>query len=70
MLRVFSIVAFGVAALMMMPAGAADDGGSSHVGWVTEGDTFRLESGERIRMAGIDASETHRDPSDARASTP
>ena len=29
--------------------------------YVTDGDTFRLESGERIRIAGIDAPETHRD---------
>jgi micrococcal nuclease len=27
---------------------------------LTDGDTFRLESGERIRIAGIDAPETHR----------
>lgn len=29
--------------------------------WVTDGDSFRLESGERIRIAGIDAPETRRD---------
>ena len=28
---------------------------------MTDGDRFRLESGERIRIAGIDAAETHRD---------
>jgi micrococcal nuclease len=33
----------------------------ARVAWVTDGDTFRLESGERIRIAGIDAPETHRD---------
>jgi endonuclease YncB( thermonuclease family) len=31
------------------------------VAWVTDGDTFRLDSGERIRIAGIDAPETQRD---------
>jgi micrococcal nuclease len=31
------------------------------IAWVTDGDTFRLESGERIRIARIDAPETHRD---------
>lgn len=34
---------------------------SGRIAWVTDGDTFRLESGERIRIAGIDAPETHRD---------
>ena len=43
------------------PAGAADVYDSGRVAWVTDGDTFRLESGERIRIAGIDAPETHRD---------
>lgn len=42
-------------------AGAADRDDSGRVAWVTDGDTFRLESGERIRIAGIDAPETHRD---------
>lgn len=31
------------------------------VRYVIDGDTFRLTSGERIRIAGIDAPETHRD---------
>lgn len=31
------------------------------VRYVTDGDTFRLESGERIRIAGIDAPETRVD---------
>jgi endonuclease YncB( thermonuclease family) len=46
---------------MPAPAGAADGYDSGRVAWVTDGDTFRLESGERIRIAGIDAPETHRD---------
>lgn len=28
------------------------------VAWISDGDTFRLASGERIRIAGIDAPET------------
>ncbi len=61
MLRAFSIL--GLAAAMMMPAAGAtaDYAGSGRVAWVTDGDTFRLESGERIRIARIDAPETHRD---------
>ncbi|WDA39324.1 thermonuclease family protein [Sphingobium sp. YC-XJ3] len=31
---------------------------SGRVVRVTDGDTFRLESGERVRIAGIDAAET------------
>lgn len=31
---------------------------SGRVARVTDGDTFRLESGERIRIAGIDAAES------------
>lgn len=37
---------------------------SGRIVWVTDGDTFRLESGERIRIAGIDAAETQ--PGDAK----
>ena len=55
MLRAFSTFALGVATLTTPPAGAADHDGSGRVAWVTDGDTFRLESGERIRIAGIDA---------------
>ena len=61
MFRALSILALGVAALTTPPAGAADYDGSGRVAWVTDGDTFRLASGERIRIAGIDAPETHRD---------
>ena len=34
--------------------------GGGRIAYVTDGDTFRLESGERIRIAGIDAPELHR----------
>jgi micrococcal nuclease len=61
MSRVVSILALAAVAFMASPAGAVDHEGSGRVAWVTDGDTFRLESGERIRIAGIDAPETHRD---------
>jgi len=44
------------AALLLIGAAPPDQG---RVGYVIDGDTFRLESGERIRIAGIDAPETH-----------
>ena len=48
---------------MMIPAAApaANYDVSGRIAWVTDGDTFRLEGGERIRIAAIDAPETHRD---------
>jgi endonuclease YncB( thermonuclease family) len=60
-LRAVLILALAIATLTTPPAGAANYDGSGRVAWVTDGDTFRLESGERIRIAGIDAPETHRD---------
>lgn len=44
------------AALLVAAAPAGPERG--RVAWVTDGDTFRLASGERIRIAGIDAPET------------
>ncbi|MEN2791395.1 thermonuclease family protein [Sphingomonas oligophenolica] len=62
MLRALALSSVLIAATPMpAPAGAADEYDSGRVAWVTDGDTFRLESGERIRIAGIDAPETHRD---------
>lgn len=43
--------------LTLTASGVARDA-MGKVAWVTNGDTFRLESGERIRIAGIDAPET------------
>jgi endonuclease YncB( thermonuclease family) len=43
------------AALLLIAVAPPDQG---RVGYVIDGDTFRLESGERIRIAGIDAPET------------
>lgn len=43
------------AALLLVAAAPPDQGRVDHV---IDGDTFRLESGERIRIAGIDAPET------------
>jgi endonuclease YncB( thermonuclease family) len=42
-------------------AEAAGDPATGRVRYVTDGDTFRLESGGRIRIAGIDAPEIHAD---------
>jgi endonuclease YncB( thermonuclease family) len=47
-----------VAALMLIGNAPSDEG---RVRYVTDGDTFRLASGERIRIAGIDAPETRAD---------
>lgn len=57
------IFPFGLAAAMMIPAAASarDDDSLVRIAWVTDGDMFRLESGERIRIARIDAPETQRD---------
>jgi len=57
MLRALALSALIAATPLPAPAGAEN----GRVAWVTDGDTFRLESGERIRIAGIDAPETHRD---------
>lgn len=51
-------------ALLALGATAPDQG---DVRYVTDGDTFRLTSGERIRIAGIDAPETHADQAQCRA---
>jgi micrococcal nuclease len=40
------------------PSGTAPATG--RIIWVTDGDTFRLDSGERIRIADVDAPETMR----------
>jgi endonuclease YncB( thermonuclease family) len=61
MLRALALAALMAAIPMTAPAGSAGGYNSGRVAWVTDGDTFRLESGERIRIAGIDAPETHRD---------
>lgn len=42
--------------MLLLVAAAPPD--SARVGYVIDGDTFRLASGERIRIAGIDAPET------------
>lgn len=52
------------AALAALLLTAAAPGGGERVRYVQDGDTFRLTSGERIRIAGIDAPET--DPRQAR----
>jgi len=61
MFRALALSVLMAATPVPAPAGAADGHDPGRVAWVTNGSTFRLESGERIRVAGIDASETHRD---------
>src|SRR3546814_6808026 len=61
MLRALALTVLIATIPMAAPADAAGGHDSGLVAWVTDGDTFRLESGERIRIAGIDAPETHRD---------
>ena len=60
MFRAVALTALIAATPIPAPAGAAGGDDSGRVACVTDGDTFRLESGERIRIAGIDAPETHR----------
>lgn len=61
MLRLAPIL-FLAATMTIPPAASARDyDGSGRIAWVTDGDTFRPESGEQIRIARIDAPETHRD---------
>jgi micrococcal nuclease len=50
--------AAAVAAALLL--GAAAPAQTARVAYVVDGDTFRLASGERIRIAGIDAPETQR----------
>lgn len=52
------------AALLLIAAASPDQG---RVGYVIDGDTFRLESGERIRIAGIDTPETQKGQAKCRA---
>lgn len=47
-----------LAAGAMLVSAASGERQRGRVAWVADGDTFRLESGERIRIAGIDAPET------------
>jgi len=53
--RIAAPIAALSAALLL---GAAAPAQSARVAYVIDGDTFRLASGERIRIAGIDAPET------------
>jgi endonuclease YncB( thermonuclease family) len=59
------IEAFALAALILLGNVPVQQAGV--VAWVTDGDTFRLEGGERIRIAGIDAPEVQRGHAKCRA---
>src|SRR3546814_18800527 len=61
MLRALGLSVLIAATPMPARADAADGYDSGRVARVTDGDTLRLESGERIRIAGIDAPEPHAD---------
>lgn len=52
---------------LALPIPAAARADRERPRYVTDGDTFRLESGERFRIGGIDTSETHVDQSKCRA---
>lgn len=56
-----------LAALLAVALVAAKDSERGVVRYVTDGDTFRLTSGERIRIAGIDAPESRADQAKCRA---
>jgi endonuclease YncB( thermonuclease family) len=60
-----SIMLFAACAATIATAGTRAETG--RVRYVTDGDTFRLESGERIRIANIDAPETHEGQAKCRA---
>lgn len=60
MLRTLALSALIAATPVPARAHAAGGYDSGRVALVTDGNTFRRESGERIRIAGIDAPETHR----------
>ena len=47
-----------IAATLLAVGPASANAATGKVAWVADGDTFRLESGERIRLAGIDSPET------------
>lgn len=51
------------AAIALLP-GATPPAAVERIAWVSDGDTVRLASGERIRIAGIDAAES--DPRNAK----
>lgn len=46
---------------MVLGLAATAPPSTGKVAWVIDGDTFRLTSGERIRIANIDAAETRTD---------
>lgn len=61
---VLALLAAWAWALATVPAMAEVRTGK--VAWVIDGDTFRLNGGERVRIAGIDAPETRADQAKCR----
>lgn len=56
--RAYRYILAASAALLVVVDASPAAAQSARVAYVIDGDTFRLEGGERIRIAGIDAPET------------
>jgi endonuclease YncB( thermonuclease family) len=63
-IALFAVIATAATGALAASSASAATG---RVRYVTDGDTFRLESGERIRIANIDAPETHAGQAKCRA---
>jgi len=61
------IAAIVLSAWLTPPLNAAPGPDQARVAYVIDGDTFRLASGERIRIAGIDAPESRHGQASCRA---
>jgi micrococcal nuclease len=62
-----AVAAIVLSTCLALPLTAAPRPDRARVAYVIDGDTFRLAGGERIRIAGIDAPETHRGQARCRA---
>jgi endonuclease YncB( thermonuclease family) len=67
MMRGIALFAASVTLATGALAASSASAATGRVRYVTDGDTFRLESGERIRIANIDAPETHAGQAKCRA---
>lgn len=62
-----ALAAIVLSACLAQPLIAAPGSDQARVAYVIDGDTFRLASGERIRIAGIDAPESRQGQAKCRA---
>jgi len=62
-----ALAAIVLSACLAQPLTAAPGPDQARVAYVIDGDTFRLASGERIRIAGIDAPESRQGQARCRA---